>query len=372
MKLETFHLERFQSTWEHVVKYNLAESGVQPITLQELLGDGERVDEIIQLPLGYIQTNGSLSLRRNIASLYQDAEEGNVLVTSGSSEANLLVVWSLLDEGDEALIMLPNYMQIWGLVKMMGGNTIPLWLSEDDGWGLELGEVEEKVSSRTKIIALCNPNNPTGAVLDETALRGVCEIAKDFGSWVLCDEVYRGAELGESLTPSIWDGYDKAIVSSGLSKAFGLPGLRIGWIVAQSDLINRLWSYHDYTTICISAMSDFMAKLALEEGNRTRLMSRTKKILNENWPILERWYEDHSDVFSYVKPKAGAISFAKYDMNVNSTVIAERLVKEESVLVIPGDHFLMDGHMRIGYGSNARHLETSLALVADLFNRMQR
>jgi len=370
MKLESFHLERFQSTWEHVVKYNLAESGVQPITLEELQGDGEKVDKLMQLPLGYIQTNGSSTLRRNITSLYQDADEGNVLVTSGSSEANLLAVWSLLEGGDEALVMLPNYMQIWGLVKMMGGNAIPLWLSEDDGWGLDLEEVNEKVSRKTKIIALCNPNNPTGAVLDQTALRGVCEIAKDAGSWVLCDEVYRGAELEGYITPSMWDGHDKVIVNSGLSKAYGLPGLRIGWIVAQKDMINRLWSYHDYTTICASATSDFIANLALEEENRTRLISRTRKILTENWPILERWYEDHSYVFSYEKPKAGAISFAKYKANVNSTVIAERLVKEKSVLVIPGDHFLMDGHMRIGYGSNARHLETSLALVADLFEAL--
>lgn len=370
MKLESFHLERFQSTWEHVVKYNLAESGVQPITLEELQGDGEKVDKLMQLPLGYIQTNGSSTLRRNITSLYQDADEGNVLVTSGSSEANLLAVWSLLEGGDEALVMLPNYMQIWGLVKMMGGNAIPLWLSEDDGWGLDLEEVNEKVSRKTKIIALCNPNNPTGAVLDQTALRGVCEIAKDAGSWVLCDEVYRGAELEGYITPSMWDGHDKAIVNSGLSKAYGLPGLRIGWIVAQKDMINGLWSYHDYTTICASATSDFIANLALEEENRTRLISRTRKILTENWPILERWYEDHSYVFSYEKPKAGAISFAKYKANVNSTVIAERLVKEKSVLVIPGDHFLMDGHMRIGYGSNARHLETSLALVADLFEAL--
>jgi len=370
MELEYFHLERFQSTWEHVVKYNLAESGVLPITLEELLGDGGKVNELMQLPLGYIQTNGSSALRGNIASLHKDAGEGNVLVTSGSSEANLLAVWSLMEMGDEALVMLPNYMQIWGLVKMMGGNAIPLWLNEGDGWSLDLGEVNEKVTRKTKIIALCNPNNPTGSVLDQRALRGVREIAEDVGSWIICDEVYRGAELEGYTTPSIWDGHDKVIVNSGLSKAYGLPGLRIGWIVAKEDVINKLWSYHDYTTICTSATSDFIANLALGEGNRKRLMSRTRRILTENWPILERWYEDHSNAFSYVKPKAGAISFAKYRANVNSTAIAERLVKEKSVLVIPGDHFLLDGHMRIGYGSNARHLEMSLALVADLFETL--
>lgn len=366
MKLEPFRLERFQSTWEHVVKYNLAESGVQPLNLEELLGDKE-VDEIMKLPLHYVQTNGSFTLRRNIAELYEGTDEDCVLVTSGSSEANFLVVWSLLEKGDEVLVMLPNYMQIWGLVKMMGGNVIPLWLSEDDGWSLALEEVKEKVSRKTKLIALCNPNNPTGAVFDQTILRGVCEIAEDTGSWVLCDEVYRGAELEGNITPSIWGSYDKAIVSSGLSKAYGLPGLRVGWIVTQKDMTNKLWSYHDYTTICPSAMSDFVANIALKPKNRARILSRTRGILNDNWPILERWLNDHSAIFRYTKPKAGAIVFVKYDVNVNSTLIAERLVKEKSILVVPGDHFLMDGFMRIGYGTNARHLELSLDLIADLF-----
>lgn len=370
MKLEPFHLERFQSTWENIVKYNLAESGVQPLTLEELLGDEEKVDAIVKLPLHYVQTNGSLPLRKNIVELYPRADEDNILVTSGSSEANFLAVWSLLEKGDEALIMLPNYMQIWGLAKMMGGDTIPLWLSEDDGWSLALEEVSEKVSRKTKFIALCNPNNPTGAVFDQKILRGVCEIAEDAGSWVLCDEVYRGAELEGNVTPSIWGSYDKAIVSSGLSKAYGLPGLRIGWIVAQKDMINKLWSYHDYTTICPSAMSDFVANLALEPKNKTRILSRTRRILTDNWPILERWFNEHSGIFRYTKPKAGASAFVKYNLDVNSTMIAERLVKEKSVLVIPGDHFLMDGFMRMGYGSNARHLEVSLDLVTDLFENL--
>jgi len=250
---------------------------------------------------------------------------------------------------------------------MLGGDAIPLWLSENDGWNLDLEIVKEKVSLRTKLIALCNPNNPTGKIFNQKFLKGMCEIAEDAGSWILCDEVYRGAELDGSSSHSIWGGYDKAIVSSGLSKAYGLPGLRVGWIVAQKDMINRLWSYHDYTTICTSAISDFVANLALEPMNRARLMSRTRKILAANWPILGKWLDDHSDIFSYKKPNAGAVSFVKYNMNMNSTVIAERLVKEKSVLVVPGDHFLMDGHLRMGFGSNAGYLETALALIADLF-----
>jgi aspartate/methionine/tyrosine aminotransferase len=367
VKLEPFLLERFQSKWEHIVKYNLAESGVQPIALQELLGNEDKADEISELPLHYVQTNGSLPLRRKIAGLYGGADEDNVLVTNGSSEANFLAAWSLLEEGDEALVMLPNYMQIWGLVKMMGGDAIPLWLSGKDGWGLDLEVVKEKISSRTKLVALCNPNNPTGKVYGPEILRGVCEIAKDVGSWVLCDEVYRGAELDGSTSPSIWSGYDRAISSSGLSKAYGLPGLRIGWIVAQKDMINKLWAHRDYTTICTSAISDFVANFALEPTNRTRLISRTRKILATNWPILENWLGDHSDIFNCIRPDAGAISFVRYNMNLNSTMIAERLVQEKSVLVVPGDHFLMDGYIRMGYGSNAGHLETALALIAELF-----
>lgn len=369
MKLEPFNLERFQSTWEHVVKYNLAESGVRPFTLEELLGEKVMVT-IMERPLQYVQTNGSSALRRNITELYRGADEDNVLVTSGSSEANFLVAWSLLGEGDEALVMMPNYMQVWGLTRMMGGHAVPLWLSERDGWGLDLEGVNERASRKTKLIALCNPNNPTGAVFDQTALRGICEIAEDVGAWVLCDEVYRGAELEGDMTPSLWGGYDKAIVNSGLSKAYGMPGLRIGWIVAQKDMINRLWSYHDYTTICTSAISDLVANLALEAGNRERILSRTRGILSNNWPILERWFDERPHIFRCIKPKAGAMAFPKYNVNINSTLMAERLAKEKSVLIIPGDHFLMDGFIRIGYGCDAGNLETSLALVADLFEEL--
>ncbi len=370
LKLETFHLERFQSKWEHIVNYNLAESGVQPFTLEELLGDREKI-EIMNRFLGYVQTNGSNSLRANISELYQDACEENVLVTNGSSEANFLVAWSLLEKGDEALVMLPNYMQIWGLAKMMGGTPVPLWLRENEGWRIDLEEIKEKVSHKTKLIALCNPNNPTGAIFDQATLRGVCEIAEDFGSWVLCDEVYRGAELEGNKTPSVWGIYERAITSSGLSKAYGLPGLRIGWIMAQEDVINRLWSYHDYTTICTSAMSDYVANLALEAENRERILSRTRRILARNWLILERWFDNHSEIFRYTKPKAGAVSFARYNLDINSTLIAEKLAREKSVLIVPGDHFLMDGYVRIGYGSDVELLEKSLVLVGEFFKSLK-
>ncbi|MBO3803637.1 MAG: aminotransferase class I/II-fold pyridoxal phosphate-dependent enzyme [Candidatus Brockarchaeota archaeon] len=370
LELETFHLERFQSTWEHAVEYNLAESGVQPLALEELLGGKDVVERFMKRSLGYVHTNGSPSLRRNISELYQDAGEENVLVTNGSSEANFLAAWSLLERGDEALVMLPNYAQVWGLAKMMGGAAVPLWLRNRRGWNLDLEEVKEKVSRKTKLVAICNPNNPTGAVIDRTTLRGICEIAEDAGSWVLCDEVYRGAELEGGMTPSVWGIYEKAIATSGLSKAFGLPGLRVGWILARKDVANRLWAYHDYTTICVSAASDFLASLALEADNKARILSRTRRLLTSNWSILERWFGRHSGIFACEKPKAGAVSFAKYSVNENSTLIAERLVREKGVLIVPGDHFLMDGYVRIGYGSDAGRLEKSLALVSDFFERL--
>lgn len=372
MRLELFHLERFQSTWEHVVKYNLAESGVQPLTLSELLNIVGESERMMRLPLGYVYTNGSPDLRHNISTLYRGSDQENVLVTNGSSEANFLAISSIVERGDEVLVMLPNYMQIWGLGKMLGAKTEAFMLRENEAWTLDLDEVNEKVSRRTKLIALCNPNNPTGAVLDNSALKGICEIARDAGAWVVSDEVYRGAELDGQLSPSVWGSYEKVIVTSGLSKAYALPGLRIGWIVTQKDLANSLWSYHDYTTICPSALSDYLAALALRTDNQSKIISRTRKILNENWPVLERWLKANSDIFKSVKPKAGAISFIRYNMSLNSTDLAEKLVREKSVLIAPGDHFSMDGYLRIAYGSSLSHLETALGLVSEFLESLSK
>src|SRR5258708_1474158 len=248
MKLEQFDMERMQSTWENLVQYNLSESGVHPVPLQELLSDPLDRETLLGLELGYSQANGTPELRRAIAELYPGASEDNVLVATGTAEANFIVSWLLTEPGDEVIMMLPNYMQLWGLFRGFGAEIRPLWLHEERNWAPDLDELEEGITPKTKLIDICNPNNPTGAVLSEADMERIVAAARRADVWLLADEVYRGAELSGDVTPSFWGRYEKVIITSGLSKAYGLPGLRIGWVVSTPELADRAWSYHDYTT----------------------------------------------------------------------------------------------------------------------------
>ena len=370
MKLQPFELERWQSTWEHQVEYNLSESGVEPLKLSELL-DGD-ASVMLNQSLGYSQTNGTEELRKAIAATYPKATANDLLVTNGSSEAIFVALWHFLERGTEVVVMLPNYMQIWGLAKTMRANVKPLWLKEEgEQWSFDLTVLKKIVSKRTKLVAVCNPNNPTGAVLDEERVEAVCEIARKAGAWILSDEVYRGAEVDGLETETFWARYDKVIVTNGLSKAYGLPGLRIGWALAGRKLAAKLWSYHDYTTIGPSALSDYIASKALQPEMRARILGRTRAILRSNLALLKDWVHEHREYLSFIPPKAGAIAFLKYHRKINSTKLAERLLHEKSTLIVPGDHFGMDHYLRIGYGSDSARLTAGLERVGQLLSTLE-
>ncbi|HEY6291672.1 MAG TPA: aminotransferase class I/II-fold pyridoxal phosphate-dependent enzyme [Terriglobia bacterium] len=360
MKIEDFEMERWQSHWENVVEYNLAESGVDPLTVEELLGGQDAVRDLGRRQLLYNQGNGTIELRDLISRLYPGSTRDNVLVTHGTCEANYLAVWNLVEPGDEVVMMLPNYMQIWGLARGFGARVIPFHLREGSGWAPDLDELRSAVSSRTRLIAVCNPNNPTGSVLGESAMDEIVAAAHTANCWLLADEVYQGAEQSGETTPSFWGRYEKTIVSNGLSKAYGLPGLRIGWTVAPPDLILRLWSYKDYTTIAAGVLSDLLARRALEPAMRERLLNRTRSILRRNYPVLEEWMKSHGQDFAVIPPAAGAIAYLRYRHPINSSQLMERCIKEQSLLIVPGDHFGMDGFIRLNYGVSADHLRAGL------------
>ena len=370
MNIEIFKMERMQSTWENAVEYNLSESGVHPLTLKELLTPGE-LEELAPVGIGYTQTNGTPELRTEIARLYPGVGMDQILATAGSSEANFLLMWSRIEPGDEVLFELPNYMQMWGLLRGFGANVKPFHLRQSLGWQPDLDEMRKLVTPRTKLIVLTNPNNPTGAVLSREAMDGIIELASGAGAWILADEVYQGAELSGERTPSFWGAYDKVLVVNGLSKAYGLPGLRIGWIIGPEPVVQKTWPYHDYTTISPSALSDKLASLALAPARRERILQRTKSILTTNFPVLEAWFREQEGLFEYLPPKAGAICFARYGFEANSTALVERLIREKSVLLVPGDHFEMDGYLRFGYGPEKGYLRAALGRIEETLKKIR-
>jgi hypothetical protein len=369
MNIEVFKLERMQSTWENIVDYNLAESGIHALSLQEFV-PADELQEILKLRLGYSQTNGTPELRDQIAALTPSVNPEQIQVTAGSTEANFLLMWSLIEPGDEVIFEVPNYMQIWGLLRGFGAKVKTFHLREDLGWAPDLGQLKKLVGKKTKLIILTNPNNPTGAVLTQEEMRAIIELAQSVGAWILADEVYQNAERIGPRTPSFWGRYDRVISVNGLSKAYGLPGLRIGWIIGPLDLIQKTWPYHDYTTIAPSHLSDRLARTALTPSIRDRILKRTREILSHNFAILDSWLKKQDGVFSFVPPKAGAITFVRYRLPINSTELALKIIHEKSVFLAPGDLFEMDHFLRIGFGVEEQDLRAALARVEDVLRKI--
>ncbi len=371
MKIVPFEMERWQSTWENAVEYNLSESGVQPIPLRELLRDESTIDRFLGHPLAYSQGNGTPELRSHISGLYRGSGADHVLVTNGSSEANLLATWHLVEKGDEVVVMVPNYMEIWGLAQIFGGTVKPMRLREDLRWQFDPEDLKRLVTKKTKLIAVCNPNNPTGAIMASEQRRALLDAARDSGAWLLSDEVYLGAEREGPRTESLWGAYEKTLVTNGLSKAYGLPGLRIGWVAGPPETVATLWSYHDYTTLTPAYLSDRLAQIALEPKRREEILTRTRSILQRNYGILRTWIEDHGALFSHVPPAAGAICYLRYALSINSSELAWRLLKEKSTLIVPGDHFGMDGYMRIGMGDAKAYFTGGLNRIDELLRELK-
>jgi aspartate/methionine/tyrosine aminotransferase len=367
MQIEIFELERVQSLWENHVEYNLTESGVHPYTLNELL-DEESVAALANLRLGYGQTNGSIPLRESIAALYPGAGSDNLLVTNGSAEANFVATWSTLDDGDEIVYMVPNYLQIRGISRAMGVTVRPLSLRAELGWQPDLDELDALVTPRTKVIAVCNPNNPTGMTLSGEAMAAVVAAAPRCAAWLFVDEVYRGAELNGEDSASFWGRYDRVVVTGGLSKAYALPGLRLGWLLGPEAFIEAAWARTDYTSIAPGILSDEVAQAALQAPLRARILERNRSLLRDNLTSLQGWMAEQPVEMTLTAPKAGGMAFVRYGLEMNSTELTTRLRKEKSVLVVAGDCYGMDGYLRIGFGAEPEYLRRGLARIGEFLS----
>jgi aspartate/methionine/tyrosine aminotransferase len=372
MGFQPFAMERFMSKYEMEVEYNLSESGVHPLLVRELLdNDPDRIKHLLGVELNYAYANGNPELRGNIARLYNGATADNVLVTVGAIEANYNTIRALLNPQDEIIVMLPNYMQIWGIAKNHDLNLKTFSLQEDKGWAPDLAELEEALTPQTKLIAICNPNNPTGRILSESEMESIVNLADRVGAWILADEVYAGAERErEEETPSFYGRYDKVIAVGSLSKAYGLPGLRTGWAVGPAEIVDKIWQWHEYTTLSATAVANQLAAFALSPDVRPRVIQRTREYIRRGYPVLKRWLDSHPGTFSLRAPDAAAIAFVRYALDINSTEFVDRLRREKSVLIVPGDHFGLDHCLRISFGLPHDYLEAALDRIHELITEL--
>jgi aspartate/methionine/tyrosine aminotransferase len=363
--LERFEMERMQSTWENLVDYDMSESGVRPLTMRELVKMGFDLESFMDQPLGYSQSNGTIELREAISAIYAGTTVDQIEVTNGTSEANYLVALSQLQPGDDLAMEVPNYMQMPGVARSLGATVRPFRLVQETGWEPDWEEFDRAVTRKTKLLYLSNPNNPTGAVLSDRAMRRIVDRCETTGTWLLADEVYLGAEIDRPRTASFWGMSERVIVTSGLSKAYGIPGVRIGWIVGPGALVAECWTQHDYLTIGPNKLSDRIARVAVQAANRERCYARTREILRHNLPVARTWVSSFGGRLSWREPEAGAIALLRYDADVPSLQIAERVRVKQSTLIVPGSHVGLEGHLRVWLGGKEPFLREGLRRIGE-------
>jgi aspartate/methionine/tyrosine aminotransferase len=364
MPIEIFEMERMQSTWENIVEYDLSESGVRPLTLRELMEMGFDLDSFLDVPLGYSQSNGTLELREALTKIYPGATVDHIEVTNGTSEANFLVALSQIRAGDRFAFETPNYMQLWGVPRSLGAETRTFRLRPDACWEPDWDEFDRAIDG-ARMVYVSNPNNPTGSVLSDAAMKRLVEGVERAGAFLVADEVYQGAEVAGPRTKSFWGMSDRVVVTSGLSKAWGIPGVRIGWIVGPKQLIAECWAQHDYLTIGPNKLSDRLASIAVQPANREKCYARTRKVLETNLGIAREWVRGFGGFLEWREPQAGAIALMKYHADVPSVELCEKIRVRQSTLIVPGKQLGVEGFVRIWLGGREEYLREGLRRVGE-------
>ena len=350
MKIEIFEMERMHSTLENIVEYDLSQSGIMPVTLNNLVEMGLDMKELMNMPLGDIQSDGTQELKDLLCKIYPGAKQENIEVTNGTSEANYILALSQLINGDDFALEIPNYMQLWGIPRSLGVNVKTFSLNLEDNWEPNWDEFENAVNPNTRMVYISHPNNPTGSTLSDATRERIVKRCEEMDCYLLSDEVYLGAELEKERTRSFWGMSDKVIVTSGLSKVYGMPGVRIGWIIGPKKVVYDCWTQHDYTTIGPNKISDRITRIALKEENRAKLFSRARYSIQKNIKIFREWVAEFGDFFTFKEPDAGAICFLKYKADIPSVELCERILKNKNTLIVPGSHLGMEGYIRIWLG----------------------
>ena len=363
MKIREFGVEIWMNAHENDATWNLAETCVESITIGELLALSGRNDdalaELAPMRMGYGAIAGSDRLKAAICGLYDRQGPENVIVTHGTIGANHLVHSALVGPGDVVVSIVPTYQQHTSIPESCGAEVRLVWLRPENHFLPDLAELAEAAKG-AKLIALTNPNNPTGALIDRAGLEAIIAIARENGAWILCDEVYRGIDQeGDGFTPSICDLYEKGIATCGMSKAFSLAGLRLGWIAAPEEIIRAVSIHRDYTTISVGRLDDHFAAIALEA--RDRILARSRRITRTNLAILSDWIEGQRRI-SWVRPKSGTTALLRHDLPMSSADLCRQLQAETGVMLLPGSALDMEGWLRIGYACDTEVLKRGLAL----------
>jgi aspartate/methionine/tyrosine aminotransferase len=351
MNLPPFKLERFFAKYEFNTEYLLCSSDCEAMSIADLLAlETGAAEKFQQVWLGYTESQGSPSLRAEICKLYQNIQPEDILIHSGAQEAIFLFMFAAFKEYDHVIVHSPAYQSLAEVARAAGCDVSPWRAREDDGWSLDLDELRHLMRTNTKAIIINTPHNPTGYLMSRADYDALHTFAKANKLLLFSDEVYRESEYDPAQQlPAACDQGDYAISLGVTSKTYGLAGLRIGWIATKNKKIyERMTSLKDYTTICNSAPSEFLAEVAMR--NRNRLIERNLGIIKQNLQVIEGLFARHADLFSWVRPQAGSMAFPRY-LGGDVERFCDQLVKEAGVLLLPGSVYDDSrNHFRLGLG----------------------
>jgi aspartate/methionine/tyrosine aminotransferase len=368
MHLPAFKLERYFAQYEFNVKYVLCASDCESFSIQDLLAcEPAAADRLHQHWLGYTESQGSPSLQREISNLYENIEPGQVLVHTGAEEAIFLYMHATLDASDHVIVHWPCYQSLFEVARSIGCQ-VTLWQArEENGWSLDLDDLQEHLRPNTKAVIINTPHNPTGFLMAPDMFQKIASICRDNGIVLFSDEVYRESEYRqENRLPAACDLGTHTVSLGVMSKTYGLAGLRIGWIATQNtDVYGRMAALKDYTTICNSAPSEFLAELALR--HRDKLTTRNLEIIATNLALLDQFIDRHSDRLTWQRPQAGSIGFPQL-IGQDVDDFCKDLVETTGVLLLPGTLYDDFGnHFRIGFGR--KNFPAGLALLDDFLRK---
>ena len=352
MNIQPFKLERYYTLHEFTADYSLCNSDCESMTVKEVLDLEERAEEHFHNHwLGYTETQGHPELRRDIANIYTTIQPDNLLVCTGAQEPIFLFAQANLQAGDEVIVQTPCYQSLQSIPESMGCKVLP-WQVRYEGNQptFDIAALKKMVTNKTKVIFINSPHNPTGYHFSKTEQQDIIEIARANDVILFCDEVYRELEHHPDYRiPAIADRYEKGVSLGVMSKTYGLPGLRIGWIATQQQsILDKIAILKEYTTICNSAPSEFLAGVALR--NRQTIINRNLQIVQQNLPLYDAFFEKYADLFTWWKPNAGPIAFVKMNFDTDDMAFAERVLKDQKVLLLPGGIYDYPGFFRIGFG----------------------
>ncbi len=368
MKIKPFKVEEWMNEYELSAKYNIAETCVYSISLNELfdiveLDINEFWERFSNTRLTYGDIVGKPNLLKGISGLYNDIKSNNIIPTHGGAGANSLVISTIVEPGDHVISVIPTYQQLYSIPESIGANVDLIKLKKENNYLIDIDELKSMVNENTKLICINNPNNPTGSLMDNDMLTEIVEIARSVDAYLLCDEVYRHLNQEDIYIESIADLYEKGISVSSMSKVFSLAGIRMGWVATKNEELRyKLLTHRDYNLISCGIFDEEIAAIAL--NNKGKLLKRNKNMVKENLNILDKWVENEEHI-SYVKPKAGTITLLHYDLDIDSVSFCKELLEKTGVLLTPGDCFEEEKSLRIGYASDTQELKDGLEKLSE-------